>query len=56
MFKISEDLAKAILNYLATKPYLEVWQLIQELQKVEKIEDLKPSNSSGLENENEKTK
>ena len=47
MFKISEDLAKAILNYLASKPYMEVWQIIIELQKLEK---------SGLENENEKTK
>ena len=38
MFKLNEELANKLLNYLASKPFAEVWQLINELQKVEKIE------------------
>jgi hypothetical protein len=31
--KITQELAQAIVQYLATKPYSEVFQLINELQK-----------------------
>ena len=41
MFKLKEELANKLLNYLASKPFAEVWQLINELQKVEKCEDCK---------------
>lgn len=36
---ISMPLANAILQYLATRPYAEVVQLIQELQKQASAED-----------------
>ena len=39
MFKLKEELANKLLNYLASKPFVEVWQLINELQKVEKCEE-----------------
>lgn len=39
MYKISEQLANIILQYLASRPYAEVWQMIQALQSVEKVED-----------------
>jgi len=35
-FIIKKDLAQAILDYLATKPYREVFVLIDGLQKLEK--------------------
>ena len=41
MFKIKEELANKLLNYLASKPFAEVWQLVAELQKVEKCEECK---------------
>lgn len=41
MYKINKQLVQAILNYFAKKPYVEVWQLIQELQKVEEIKEEK---------------
>lgn len=37
----SEPLAQAILNYLVTKPYGEVFQLIIALQSLRKIEEIK---------------
>lgn len=37
-YKIKEEAVKAILNYLAGRPYIESFQLIQELQSLEKIE------------------
>jgi hypothetical protein len=33
---IKEELANKVLNYLATKPYVEVAQIISELSKLEK--------------------
>lgn len=40
-YKISEKLAETLLQYLATKPYAEVFQLVEALQKLEKIEKKK---------------
>lgn len=37
-FKISDQLLQAVANYLASRPYREVAQLITELSKLEKIE------------------
>lgn len=39
MYKINEQLANMILQYLASRPYAEVWQMIQALQSVEKVEE-----------------
>lgn len=39
MFTIKKELAQAILNYLADQPFKEVFGLIQELQKLEKIKE-----------------
>ena len=36
-FKVSEELATAVLNYLAGRPYVEVFQLVNALQKLEEI-------------------
>jgi hypothetical protein len=38
MFKVSEDVLKAVLNYLATKPYMEVKGMVEAIQQSEKIE------------------
>ena len=40
-FKIKEETLQNILNYLATRPYSEVTKLINEIQTVEKIEEVK---------------
>lgn len=40
-FLISQDLAQELLNYLATKPFQEVFQLINKLQQLKKVEELK---------------
>jgi len=39
MFKLNEELANKLLNYLASKPFAEVFQLIQQLQKLEQIKE-----------------
>jgi len=38
-YKITEEVLKGCLQYLASKPYAEVAPLIQALQKSEKIEE-----------------
>lgn len=42
MFKISQALAQAILDNLAAQPYRNVFQLVEEMKKLEKIEEDKP--------------
>ena len=34
MYKVSEELLQAIFRYLATRPYAEVIQLVNEIQKL----------------------
>jgi len=41
MFKIDEELAQVIANYLSTKPYSEVAEILSRLTKIEKIEEEK---------------
>jgi len=41
-FIIQEDLANAILQYLASKPYGEVFQLISGLQQLRMFESPEP--------------
>lgn len=36
-YKINEELLKQLLNYLASKPYVEVHQAITALQGLEKV-------------------
>jgi hypothetical protein len=38
-------LVEAIGNYLVTKPYGEVWQLIQALQQLQPAPDAKPETA-----------
>ena len=40
---VSVQLLNKILNYLATKPYVEVVELIQEIGSLPKEEETKPS-------------
>lgn len=37
-FKISKELADAIINYLAQKPFAEVYQLVAGLQQIKPVE------------------
>lgn len=41
MYKIPEQTLQAIANYLAKRPYVEVFNLIKTIQNLEKIEDKK---------------
>ncbi|MFT4261077.1 MAG: hypothetical protein ACMXX9_01440 [Candidatus Woesearchaeota archaeon] len=38
-YKLSRELLQALLNYLATQPYSDVFQLINELQRLEKVDE-----------------
>lgn len=40
-FKLPQELGDALLNYLATKPWIEVKDLIQFLQQLEEIKQTK---------------
>lgn len=40
-FLISQEFAQELLNYLATKPFQEVFQLINKLQQLKKVEEPK---------------
>lgn len=42
--QINQELAQAILNYLVTKPYAEVYGLVQGIQKLQPVEV--PNDSS----------
>lgn len=44
-FEITEEVANAILQYLATRPYQEVARLIAELQQVKLIEEEKAKSN-----------
>lgn len=47
MFKISQELLQVLLNYLATRPFNEVFQIIGEVQKLQKCTDCeKPSETN----------
>lgn len=41
-YKISEELAQAILNYLSERPVKEVLNLFQALQQIKQIEEPQP--------------
>ena len=41
MFKIKKETLEKTINYLAGKPFIEVHQLIVELQKAEEIKENK---------------
>jgi len=50
-FEISEELANKVLQYLATRPYLEVAELISNLQQIKPIsEQPKTENNNGGDN------
>lgn len=39
MFEIQEELAQQLLNYLAQRPFAEVYQLITAIQQLKKPEE-----------------
>lgn len=41
MYKIKKEILQETLNYLAQKPYFEVFKLITELQKLEEVKEVK---------------
>lgn len=44
-FKINEELANAVLQYLANRPYAEVVGLVQGLQNLEKLDAKEPAKT-----------
>ena len=42
---IARKTAQAILNYLITQPYNQVWQLVEEMKKMEKAPDTEESQA-----------
>jgi hypothetical protein len=46
MYQIEEKVVQVILNYLATKPYAEVAQLISVLSRLEKIKEVDNGQNS----------
>jgi len=41
-FIIEESLAQEILNYLASRPYIEVHEIIQKLRAIQPVPEPKP--------------
>lgn len=39
-YKIKEEVAHALLNYLITRPYAEVHELVKALQSIEPIKEM----------------
>ena len=46
MYKVDEQLLQEVANYLASKPYAEVAQLLQKLGSLEKIEVKEKQNDT----------
>jgi len=44
MKKISIELLQRLANYLANRPYIETFELINELQKLEDIKEVETKN------------
>lgn len=44
-YKINEQLLKELLNYLASRPYVEVHQAIQALQNLQPVKTDKKASS-----------
>ena len=40
-FELPQELAQELINYLATRPFQEVFQTIGKLQSLKKIEEIK---------------
>ena len=41
MYKLPKELGEKILNYLANQPFIEVVDIMMELQKLEEFKELK---------------
>jgi len=47
MKKISIELLNKVANYLASRPYIEVTELLNELMRLENVEDPKVGETTG---------
>lgn len=45
-FKLPPELAQAIVNYLATKPYQEVFQVMPQIMNLEGVPEVTPEMAS----------